>query len=246
MPPERTVPSPAADPREPGLGFALVEDGFVSARVGHSFALGRTGRARGVEVGLDGLGWLWFSTQPRLNFPLESIDGTFAMWAGARASERVAWRLRLAHWSGHLGDGASDIEERRIVYSRESLSGLVFWEANPHLQLYGGPAFFVRADPPTPAFQFQVGGELRPDRALPRERDRRPAHVDPYLAIDFRSKAENSSRVNQSYRAGIRLAGAPGGNALRIYLGYDAGRSERGQAWRTTENYISLGAAFGD
>jgi hypothetical protein len=245
LPGERTLPAPTADPREPGLGFGLIENNIVTARVGHAFAIGRTRPDGGVEAGLDGLAWLWFSTQPRLNFPLETIDGTFALWAGARG-DRVSWRLRLAHWSGHLADGASDIEDRRFVYSRESLTGLAFWDANPHLQLYGGPGFFVRADPPTPAFQWQMGGELRPDRATRQGNERRPAHVDPFLAIDFRAKAENAMRVNQSYRAGVRLAGAPGGNALRIALGYDSGRSERGQFWQTTENYLSFGLSFGD
>jgi hypothetical protein len=245
LPEERTLPVPCADPREPGLGFALVEDGIISARVGHAAALGRARPDGGLEAGLDGLVWLWFSTQPRFNFPLETVDGTFGFWAGARG-DRVSWRLRLAHWSGHLGDGATGIEQRRIVYSRESLTALAFWDANPHLQLYGGPGLFVRADPPTQAFLFQVGGELRPDRATRRAREARLAHVEPYFAVDFRAKAENAMRVNQSYRAGVRLAGAPGGNALRIALGYDTGRSERGQFWQGSESYLSFGCSFGD
>jgi len=247
FPPERTLQAPLADPREPGLGFAVVEDAIISARVGHAFALGRTGNGGGgdFEVGLDGSAWLWFSSHPRLNFPLETVDGTFGVWAGARG-ERLGWRVRLSHWSGHLGDGASMIEARRIVYSRETLGALVFLEPNPHLELYAGPALFVRADPPTQAFQFQLGGELRPDRGIRRSRETRPAHVDPFLALDFRAKAENGMRLNQSYRAGVRLAGAPGGNALRIALGYDAGKSERGQEYRRTERFISLGVGFGD
>jgi hypothetical protein len=245
LPAERTVPTPDADPREPELGFALVEDGIISARVGHVVPIGRARKDGGIETGLDALVWLWFSIEPRFNFPLETVDGTFGFWAGARG-ERLSWRVRLSHWSGHLGDGADTAEQRaRIVYSRESLSGLVFWEANPHLELYGGPGLFVRADPPTQAFQFQLGGELRPDRATRPADERRHAHVDPYLAVDFRAKAENEMRVNQSYRAGIRLAGEPGGSAFRIALGYDTGHSERGQKWQTPENYISLGCSFG-
>jgi hypothetical protein len=245
LPAQRTLPAPLADPREPGLGFALVEDGIVSARVGHAFAIGRARDDGGLEAGLDGMAWLWFDVLPRFNFPLETVDGTFAVWAGARG-ERLSWRARFAHWSGHLADGTAEIEETRIVYSRESLSGLLFWEANPHLQLYGGPGFFVRAEPPTPAFQLQAGLELRPDRAIRRSEERRPAHVDPFFALDLRARAENEMRVGQSWRAGVRLAGEPGGNAFRIALGYDAGPSERGQAWQTSESYISLILSFGD
>ena len=245
LPRERTLPGPLADPREPGLGFALVEDGVISARVGHAFALGRARPDGGIEVGLDGMAWLWFDVQPRFNFPLETIDGTFAFWAGARG-ERTSWRVRYAHWSGHLADGAPEIEESRIVYSRESLSGLLFHDVGRHLQLYGGPGFFVRAEPAAEAFQLQFGGELRPDRAIRRADDTRPAHVDPFVALDFRAKAENEMRFGQSYRAGVRLAGEPGGNAFRIALGYDTGPSERGQVWQKSESYISLVASFGD
>lgn len=241
LPPDRRTPSPLADPREPSLGFDAVEGGDWSARVGHSVAIGRARPVGGLEVGLDGHAWLWFSSLPRLNFPLETVDGSFGFWTGS-AGDRWSWRARLAHWSGHLGDGASMLEERRIVYSRESLTGLVFWQANPHLLVHGGPALFVRADPPTQAFQFQLGGELAPDRAT--AGDRGP-QADPYLAVDFRAKAENRMRMNQSYRAGVRLGGVAAGNAFRIALGYDTGLSERGQAYRMADRYVSLGCTFG-
>ena len=235
------MPSPRADPREPSLGFDVVEDGIWSARVGHAVAVGRAHPDGGVETGLDGHVWLWFSSLPRFNFPLETVDGTFGFWAGERG-ERWSWRVRLAHWSGHLGDGASLIDERRIVYSRESLGGLAFWQASPRLALHGGPALFVRADPVTRMFQFQLGGEYSRDSRPTAPRGRR---ADPFVAVDFRAKAENAMRVNQSYRAGVQWTGSPGGNAFRVALGYDAGNSERGQDYRARDHYVSLGCTFG-
>jgi len=233
-----------ADPREPTLGFDAVEDGFWSARVGRSVAIGRGGAgadSSALEIGLDGFVWLWFSAQPDFNFPLETVDGSFGFWAGRR-HDRIAWRLRLSHWSGHLGDGASDIEENRIVYSRESLTFLAAWEASPHLRIHGGPAACIRAHPPTQAFQFQAGGEARPDLNVVRP----GRHTDPYVAVDLRMKAENAYRVNQSYRAGLRLTDGDGRRALRLHLGYDTGMSERGQEWKDPESYVSLGLTFGD
>ena len=244
LPSGTTVPVPTADPREPGVGFAYVEDDFLSARLGTSIPIGRARDDGGLETGLDGQGWLWFKVLPRWNFPLETFDGTFGIWAGARG-ERLSWRVRLSHWSGHLADGTFEVEARRIVYSRESLMGLAFWDVSPHLQLYGGPGLFVRAEPVTQAFLFQAGGELRPDRAPPTGADPRGPHIDPFLAVDLRAKAENDMRVNQTYRAGVRLEGAPGGHAVRIALGYDSGVSERGQFWQTPESYVSLGLTFG-
>jgi len=244
LPDGRTTLVPIADPREPSLGFDAIEGGFWSARVGAAVAVGRAGAAAdssGLEIGVDGLAWLWFSALPNFNFPLETVDGSFGLWAGRR-HDRFAWRARLAHWSGHLGDGAADIEETRIVYSRESITLLGAWDANPHLRLYGGPGFFYRAHPRTQAFQFQAGGELRPDLTVVRPGRR----VDPYLAIDLRMKAENVYRVNQSYQAGVRLSDGDGRRGLRIHLGYTSGISERGQEWRTPESYVSLGATFGD
>lgn len=241
LPPGQATPSPPADPREPSLGFDIVEDGIWSARVGHGVVIARARPEGGVEAGLDGHVWLWFSSLPRFNFPLETVDGTFGFWAGERG-ERWSWRVRLAHWSGHLGDGADAIEERRIVYSRESLSGLAFWQATPRLVLHGGPALFVRADPPTQAFQFQAGGEYLAPAAANEPGARRGV---PFAAVDLRAKAENAMRVNQSYRVGLRWPGKAGGNPFRVALGYDAGRSERGQAYRTSDRYVSLGFTFG-
>lgn len=243
LPPDRATFSPPADPREPTLGLDAVEDSYWSGRVGTALALGRSGATAdtgGLELGLDGMVWLWFSGRADFNFPLETVDGSFGFWAGQR-HDRFAWRVRLSHWSGHLGDGAADIEENRIVYSRESIGALGAWEAGPHVRVYGGPAFFYRAHPRTQAFQFQAGGELRPD--LNGTRDGR--HADPYLAIDLRMKAENEYRLNQSFQAGLRLAGDDGNRALRIHLGYTDGMSERGQEWEHPESYLSLGVTFG-
>ena len=249
----RDVPAPYADPREPGLGFEVVERGVWSARVGRAIEVGAsepgtdTGTARraGLEFGLDGSAWLWFSSLPRFNFPLETVDGTFGFWAGSRG-ERVSWRVRLAHWSGHMGDGASDLIARRIVYSRESLTALAFVDLTPHLRTYGGPALFVRADPATQAFQFQVGGEWRGGRRGFTPRSEAGSGSAPFLAVDLRAKAENAMRVNQSYRAGIRLVGPNHAGAFRVQLGYDAGHSERGQEYRTPGRFVSLGCAFGE
>jgi hypothetical protein len=241
------VPAPYADPREPALGVDAVEDGIWSARVGRSVELGR-GSRRGpgaLEVGLDGSVWLWFSSLPRFNFPLETVDGTFGFWAGARG-ERVAWRVRLSHWSGHVGDGAETPAESRIIYSRESLAALVFVDAAPHVRVHLGPSLFVRADPPTQPLQFQLGGEWRGGRGGFTPRAAAGGGTAPFVAVDLRAKAENEMRVNQSYRAGVRFAGPNRGGGFRVQLGYDRGHSERGQAYLTPERFVSLGCAFGD
>ncbi len=246
FPEGRTTPVPRADPREPSLGFDAVEDSRWSARVGTAVVIGRAGEigadgGGGIEAGLDGFAWLWFSALPGFNFPLETVDGSFGFWAGARHG-RFAWRTRLSHWSGHLGDGGSDVDERRIVYSRESLAFLASYDAWPHARIYAGPAAFVRADPPTQAFQFQAGGELRPDIRKPKP----GRHTDPYLAVDLRMKAENAYRVNQTYQAGLRLTDGDGRRALRLHLGYTDGYSERGQVYDQPESYVSIGMTFGD
>ncbi len=241
------VPRPWADPREPGLGLDAVEGGDWSARVGRTIELGRASR-RGpgaLMVGLDGSVWLWFSSLPRFNFPLETVDGTFGFWAGARG-EKGSGRVRLSQWSGHQGDGETvDRGGERFIYSRESLSGLVFVDAGPHLRVHMGPALFVRADPPTQPLQFQAGAEWRGrDGFGPRATA--GGGSGPFVAVDLRAKAENEMRINQSYRAGMRFVGPNRGGSFRLQLGYDTGHSERGQAYLTPERFVSLGCAFGD
>lgn len=245
-----------ADPREPRLGFDYIEGGYWSGQAGGSATLAAIGAP--TRVGLDGMAWLWISSLPDYNFPLETVDGTLGLWLETAQGPTSA-RIRLYHWSGHLADGAQDIEERRIVYSREILSAIVSQDVSPTLRLYGGPAAYLRADPNTQAFQFQVGGRMgdagtgasEPTNAM--ERALAAAGVGAgggmrssfYAAFDLRMKAENAYRVNQSYEVGIRL-GRGTGSGLRLAAGYQNGVSERGQAWQTPERYFSVGASFGD
>ncbi|MGH7726363.1 MAG: DUF1207 domain-containing protein [Candidatus Eiseniibacteriota bacterium] len=269
-----------ADPREPRLALEYIEAGDWSAKAGGAVTIASiignpleearatADAARLLEpieqfrIGMDGMAWLWLSSLPEYNFPLETVDGTIGLWA---ETSEGAWggRLRLYHWSGHLADGASDIEERRIVYSRETVAIVVSRELSRTMRLYGGPAAYLHADPRTQAFQFQLGGRI--GAAAPSG----TATVDPlgalgtigsaaglmtardsgrpgfYAAFDLRMKAENDYRVNQSYQVGFRF-GRTRGNSMRLAAGYTNGMSERGQDWRTPEQFFSIGASFGD
>ncbi len=277
---DRTFEPLTADPREPRLGFDYIEGGSWSAKAGGAATLASIvgtpleearASADGARVseprptlrlGIDGMAWLWLSTLPDYNFPLETVDGTIGIWL---ESSEGPWsgRLRLYHWSGHLGDGADDVATRRIVYSREILAVIVSRDVSPTLRLYGGPTTYLSADPHTQAFQFQFGGRLGSAAPSGTASPGPPSVFTSgvlgaaggaqagagrsgfYAAFDMRMKAESEYRGNQSYKVGFRMGSTPG-NSLRIAAGYTNGNSERGQYWQTPEHYFSLGAFFGD
>jgi hypothetical protein len=253
--PAHAFDAPQADPREARLGVTYVDGGFWSPQVGHVVGIGRGGAedggGRGSGLSLDGMVWAWFSTLPDFNFPLETVDGSFGLRFEAR---RGPWsgRVRLGHVSSHLADGASEIEERRIVYSREMLTLLAARDLGGAFRVYGGPSFWVRADPPTESLQLQLGAEWRPGRGArgaggtgSTGATGGAARIAPYAAVDLRSRNELEWRVNQSVEAGVRFPGAPG-NALRAFVTYFDGTSERGQAYRESEQWFGIGLAFGD
>ncbi len=240
LPDDPGFPPLTADPRESRFGFDVVEGARASGFAGKRFALARIGGGKGaatMHVMVDGMLWAWLLRQPNFNFALESVDGSFGL-ALDRASGPWSARLRYGHVSSHLGDGEYDIEARRIAYSRESIALIGAYAPAAGLRAYAGPTLRLHGTPRAPAFQFQVGGETR--GAL---KDGQSAA--PYAAVDFRIKAENEYRVNQSYQAGVRIGRVPG-RIVRFALGYESGVSERGQAWRQAERFVRVGVTLGD
>ncbi|MEP7027870.1 MAG: DUF1207 domain-containing protein [Candidatus Eisenbacteria bacterium] len=227
-----------ADPRTPRFGFDLIEADRASGFTGRRFPLARIDGdgPSSTLLAVDGMLWGWFARLPNFNFPLESVDGSFGI-----ALERMAgpWsaRLRYGHLSSHLGDGGYDIEARRIAYSRESVALVGSYAPGSGLRAYAGPTFMLHGTPRAPAFQFQVGAEATRARA--------GRAASPYAAVDLRLKAEVENRVNQSYQAGVRIGREPG-RRVRISVGYEAGMSERGQAWQRSEHFLRAGIALGD
>jgi hypothetical protein len=234
--PGSTFPTPVADPREPRMGFDYEEGGAWSLRAGGRVTIAHVVPAD-TRIGIDGMAWLWFATASRLDFPLETVDGFAGVWV-ERRSGRWAARARLSHHSGHLADGSSAVGRSRRAYSRERLGLLGAFTPRPGLELYAGPALWVRASPAAPACQFQLGAVIEARADAPRR-------ARPFAACDFRIAAGNAGRVTQGYRAGLRLPGGPG-NGVRLAIGYDDGISERGQLFDTAERRFSIGAAFGD
>jgi hypothetical protein len=219
------------------FGADWVESGRFSARAGRRVSLLRVDATTTTwHASVDGMLWAWLSTLPHFNFPLETVDGSFGLSLDA-VHGRWSGRLRYGHASSHLGDGESDVDERRIVYSREAVSLVGAFAPTAAWRVYAGPTFVVRGDPHTSAFQLQLGGEARAGRVA--------TALQPYAAFDLRMKSENANRVNQSYEVGLRLGGSSG-DALRIAAGYESGISERGQLWRTEEQFFRLSIAFGE
>ena len=231
----RAFPEPVADPRESRFGFDWVESGRVSGRAGRSVALVRDGA---FDLRLDGMLWAWLRQTPGFNFPLETIDGQFGMALEAH-HDAFSGRLRYGHASSHVSDGNAAYGQDPKVWSRETLMLLAAWTSDrlseplpsPRFTIYAGPTFMLRGEPDEPAFTGQLGGSMRLGRS---------AFV-PYAAFDLRMKAENESRVNQSYELGASYR-----TAFRVTAGYEAGVSERGQFQPHVEHFFRLGVTLGD
>lgn len=249
FPAGRPFPPLLADPHEPGLGAEIVEAGLVSARVGRYVGLvGRTRKGGwDTRLGVDALVWAWLDKLPGFNFPMETVDGSFGLPAEA---VKGPWgvRLRAGHLSSHYADGTINILKKRVTYTREMVSLLGSYDAAARggpARVYAGPAFYVHALPRTQSFSFQLGGQVCLPGGRMEPSGARGRRLEPYAALDLKTRAENAYRVNQSYQLGAQLNGRSG-RTIRLAAGYFHGVSERGQRWRHAESEFSFGLFFGD
>jgi hypothetical protein len=232
-----------ADPREPRFSMNYqrhhTEDtSFDAADVsfGETFGFAE-GEFRGgrYQVGLQGAVFALFNLDSD-SFDLINADYLIGFPVTWRQDELSA-RVRLYHQSSHLGDefllGNPGID--RVNLSYEVIDGLLSREWQ-RFRVYGGGGAIVHSDPDVDPWLAQFGVEyLLPDLL---------GDLDLTMGADLKSTDEQDWHINQSYRAGFRVASHKDREVLLLFQHY-RGLSPNGQFFSDRLRYTGFGFYFG-
>jgi hypothetical protein len=230
----------------PGGGGEREVQGLVSLGAARPVWGTRIGEEVRLTVGVEG----GVSARFRLEFPENDLLGSD--WIAALpiglSSGPLSGRMRVIHWSAHLGDDT--IEEtgaRSIFFSRDGVDLLVAMEPFPFLRIYGGGESMLRSmvesrseeedEPIRDRFGVQGGIESgwRPFRE---------GGGGFQAALDWRSADRIGWKSVVSVVAGI--GARRGGQELRFLLRHVRGPSSMGQFFLSREELwgVELGVRW--
>lgn len=232
-----------ADPREPRFSVNYQRHQINDTRfdaadvsVGETFGLAE-GDFRGgrYQIGLQGAVFALFNLDSD-SFDLINADyllGFPVTWRQDTWSARV----RLFHQSSHLGDEfiLGNPGVNRINLSYEVIDGLISREWQ-RFRVYGGGGAIVHSDPDLDPWLAQFGVEYQLPNVL--------GELDLTVAADFKGTDQQDWNLNQSYRAGFRIASHNDRDVLLLLQHY-RGLSPNGQFFSERLSYSGFGFYFG-
>ena len=191
------------------------------------------GLTLGVQAGVFG----------RFRLEVSSNDLVASDWIVALPAEIASgpWsgRLRLLHWSAHVGDELFEAGVGRVDFTTETLEALVAYGSRD-FRLYGGGSLVVRSslenEPQLgPAFSDDVLIRLGADaRVRPWARDD--------VAVDGGVDWQSSDRTGWAGQLAVRLGLSvrDGARSARLSGIYHRGPSPMGQFFLTDERYWGI------
>lgn len=162
-------------------------------------------------------------------------DGIYAMSFDVRENEELAWRLGLHHISSHIGDEIAQRTGRtRINYTRQEARAGLMWVFLPHWQSYAemGWAYDVNNKVLQKPWRAEVGIQYEKLRNVFNR-------FGFYTALDVSTYEESNWDINTTIQIG--LLSATDERRWRFGLEYYDGRSQLGEFFQDTEQYIGLG-----
>jgi hypothetical protein len=230
VPAGRLFPLTIADPREIRTSVAVAGGNFLQANVGSYlsfFSVEPEDLSWAFHFGIEGKG-LFSLRQEGGRFPLDTVDGTFGLYAEYAAGPWQA-QVRYTHVSAHFADGNPSPP---IAYSRETLS-LRGGYSDENLHVYVGIHRLGNSIPEVHPLALQVGATyFVPTQTL----------VSPFLAADLRWQEE--TRVNPSFALQLGIAIHESDSywrSFRLYYSYYTGADVRGQYYLSTQTVHAFG-----
>jgi len=254
-------------PREPRFVLRLIETDLFGSEAGGErppFDSDGLGDERHIEAGLGGTIPLWGAVDAerdrsvsvalqtgvfarfraeRSRNDLVATDWLVAAPLAARAGPFEA-RLRLVHWSAHIGDELVETNGLdRIDFTHEALELLGAYRAGV-ARFYGGGGLVLRSqlggdEPLPPDFSddatVQLGAEI--DLALDA-----PGHTSVVAALDLQWADRTEWRDRVTAALGVERVVA--GRGARLLAHYERGPSPLGQFFRTDETAWGIGIGF--
>lgn len=232
---------PLANPREPRFYakfFELDGGSYIDTAIGAQFGIGRVAPKGVVDEGLqlDVFGVVFTRFDPR----------RFLTAADYRAGipltyKKGPWSTKLSyeHTSTHIGDEYSqafNVKQVPLVLD-EVVLGLSR-TLGDHVRLYGQYGYAFNTAKQTNAdrrSRFDLGVEYR------HYEDTGPVGR-PFLAYDMDLREYQDYRVNSTFQAGWQWT--KDGRSIRLAVEVYDGRSQFGQFYLDSENYVGFGAYF--
>lgn len=165
------------------------------------------------------------------------------------AVDRWAFRARIYHISGHLGDeflvNHPKFLDRRKNPSYEAVDFFTSYQFTKGFRMYVGPGVILHSDPsfPLDTFYVQYGMELR---VLGCRLPYHKLYGTPFLAIHLENWQVHDWNLDTFAKLGYEWSKLQGiGRKVRVYLGYHNGYSYEGQFFRRRAKYGELGLSWG-
>ena len=191
------------------------------------------GLTLGIQAGVFG----------RFRLEVSSNDLVASDWIVALPAEiaRGLWsgRLRLLHWSAHVGDELIEVGVERVDFTTETLEALVAYGSD-EFRVYGGGSLVVRSSLENevrlgPAFSDDVLVRFGVDtRMRPWARD----EVTLDGGVDWQSSDRTGWAGQLSVRLGLSVR--DGARSARLSAIYHRGPSPMGQFFLTKERYWGI------
>ena len=176
----------------------------------------------------------------RFRLEVSGNDLVASDWIVALPAEiaRGPWsgRLRLLHWSAHVGDELIEAGVERVDFTTETLEALVAYRFGD-LRLYGGGSLVIRSSLEN---EPQLGSAFSDDVLIRLGAD---ARVRPWarddITLDGGVDWHNSDRTGWEGQLSVRfgLAVRDGARSARLSGVYHRGPSPMGQFFLTDERY---------
>jgi hypothetical protein len=191
------------------------------------------GLTLGIQAGVFG----------RFRLEVSGNDLVASDWIVALPAEmaRGAWsgRLRLLHWSAHVGDELIEAGVERVDFTTETLEALVAYESGD-VRLYGGGAVVVRSSLEN---ELQLGAAFSDDALI---RFGAEAQARPWRRDDVTVEAgldwQSSERTDWASQLSVRLGlvARDGVRSAGLDVIYHQGPSPMGQFFLADERYWGI------
>ena len=233
---------PLADIEEPRSAVVFVFDetadslpsSGVEVHFGETLPCWRFGE-EGDDVLVDvGVGFGWRTSFGHPDLDQYGSDGQIGMPVHVRSGGFSA-RFYPYHRSSHIGDEfAERTGQLRVDYSRIVMEGLLSYEWESGLRLYGGGGYAIQEEEPDAPLQGQAGAEL--------EGPTLGWLGIPVVAVDLQWKEEAEYRTNLSLTAGLRHASSALVRTVDFSFDFATGHSTQSQFFdeRSTRWGISV------
>lgn len=263
--PQMTVlfPPLVADPRQPTYSVALrkwdrvVGHTAIAVSLGDDFPIFRwhdVFRWHGaMQIGIEAGVWAVFdfTHHPDGHGDMCELVNTdyFVGIPLTYAVDRWAYRFRIYHISGHLGDeflvdNPSFLHKRKNP-SFEAVDLFGSYQVSRGLRIYGGPGVVFHSDHSfkIKPLYVQYGMEIR---GLGRKFYYHKLYGSPFFAAHLENWEQHHWSLDSTFKLGYEWSKLQGvGRKVRIYIDYHQGFSYEGQFFNKRTNYGEVGFSWG-